>query len=557
MGTKSSRFLAVIYRLSHPLPQGRFVDWPLRAKLGSLFLLLSMATLLLSLVGQFNLNRSGKDIHALATDQLAGVRNILLIDKSIETLRGVAIRGADAIERNDGDVLQSSIEDFEAGGAGLESYISNLESLKLSREVMAGLVELRTDVDLYRNDLETVLSSDDKSVYQSTATLEVDYKKMQPIIETLADAIGSDAVKASALATLRIRHSTYITWSVALISIGLAAFFFQFISRNITNPVAEVRGLAQALASGDLTRRIDNPTRDEVGQMGSALNQAIQNLSATLLSIETASTQLQQRSGALLHCSGLLNRSAGDTAVKAATALEHSNVMSRRVEEVAKATQELSQGIDGVVSGTREAVQAAQLGVDQAAAAKTAMTQLLQTGTTITSVTSAIQSIADKTNMLALNATIEASRAGEMGKGFAVVAIEVKDLARQTRKATDDIANRAKAISDDSDTAAGSITHIVKTIGHMRDIQTFAANAMSQQATTTSAIGAHAAELAERNHSISETIHHVTEAAVETREVAGQTREFAEELSKVANSLRDLVGNFRLLNPSQPTDLLT
>ena len=152
-----------------------------------------------------------------------------------------------------------------------------------------------------------------------------------------------------------------------------------------------------------------------------------------------------------------------------------------------------------------------------------------------------ITSIAQQTNLLALNATIEAARAGEAGKGFAVVANEVKELAKQTATATEDISGKIEAIQNDTKAAVAAIDQIGRIINQINDIQNTIATAVEEQTATTNEIARNASEAAKGSTEISKNITNVSEAAKNTTQGANNTLTAATELAKLAAELKRVV----------------
>ncbi|MDP3892392.1 methyl-accepting chemotaxis protein, partial [Nocardioides sp.] len=157
-----------------------------------------------------------------------------------------------------------------------------------------------------------------------------------------------------------------------------------------------------------------------------------------------------------------------------------------------------------------------------------------------------ITSIAQQTNLLALNATIEAARAGDAGKGFAVVANEVKELAKETARATEDIGQKIEAIQSDTQGAVSAIAEISEVIGRINDIQTTIASAVEEQTATTNEIARSVTEAAAGANGIAEDVTRVASAADDTRQGAQNTLQSATDLTGMATELKQLVEQFRV-----------
>jgi methyl-accepting chemotaxis protein len=174
------------------------------------------------------------------------------------------------------------------------------------------------------------------------------------------------------------------------------------------------------------------------------------------------------------------------------------------------------------------------------------VTKLGDSSVEIEKVIEVITSIAQQTNLLALNATIEAARAGEAGKGFAVVANEVKELAKQTAKATEEIKQKISVIRQNTGGAVEAIGGIKGVIDKVSHISTVIATAVEEQSATTSEMTRNVAEAARGASTISDNIKGVAEAAQNTSTNVGEAQTATEHLSKMANQLRDLVGQFKV-----------
>jgi methyl-accepting chemotaxis protein len=206
----------------------------------------------------------------------------------------------------------------------------------------------------------------------------------------------------------------------------------------------------------------------------------------------------------------------------------------------------MTASIREVAKQATDAARVATAGVRVAQTTNATVAKLGESSGEIGQVIKVITSIAEQTNLLALNATIEAARVGEAGKGFAVVANEVKDLARETARASEDIGRKIEAIQTDSREVVRAISEIGTIINQINDIQGMIASAVEEQTLTTREIGRNLAEAAFGTGEIARNISGVAEAARNTSSGAHQTQNSAALLSKLASELSGLVARFKV-----------
>ena len=219
--------------------------------------------------------------------------------------------------------------------------------------------------------------------------------------------------------------------------------------------------------------------------------------------------------------------------------------MSGNARSVSGSIENLVTSIHEIARSAQEAASTARQAVDLAGTTSGTMHALGISSEEIGKVVNVITSIAEQTNLLALNATIEAARAGEAGKGFAVVANEVKELARETAKATEDIGAKMQAMQGDTHRAVSAIGEIGSVIERINELQTKIAAAVEEQSVTTSEISRNIGEATTGSSEIAENIVQVAQAAQSTAEGASNTQVSSQELARMAMDLQRLVDEYR------------
>ena len=263
-----------------------------------------------------------------------------------------------------------------------------------------------------------------------------------------------------------------------------------------------------------------------------------------LAAVSQSATSLAAAAEELTATSKSMSANAEETSAQASVVSAASEQVSRNVVTVATGTDEMSASIREIAANAAEASKVASHAVSVAESTNGTVAKLGVSSAEIGKVVKVITSIAQQTNLLALNATIEAARAGEAGKGFAVVANEVKELAKETAKATEDISQKIDAIQTDTRSAVAAIREISNIIDRISGIQTTIASAVEEQTATTNEMGRNVSEAAKGSAEIAQNITGVAEAAVATSQGAEDSALAAAELTRMAADLQVLVSKF-------------
>ena len=266
-----------------------------------------------------------------------------------------------------------------------------------------------------------------------------------------------------------------------------------------------------------------------------------ENLTRTLEIVSQTSQTLSSSAEELSSVAQQMSSNSDQTSTQANVAAAAAEQVSRNVTTVATAAEEMSATTREIAKSATDAAKVASTAVRVAEETSKTVNKLGESSIEIGKVIKVITSIAQQTNLLALNATIEAARAGEAGKGFAVVANEVKELAKQTAAATEDISQKIEAIQKDTKGAVDAITHISSIIGEINDIQNTIASAVEEQTATTVEIARNASEAATGSGEIARNITTVSSAARSTSEGAANTLTASAGLAKLAAELREVV----------------
>jgi methyl-accepting chemotaxis protein len=371
------------------------------------------------------------------------------------------------------------------------------------------------------------------------------YKTALTASTNLWSIIDDEMIKLFMIRRNETIRQNIFNFTITIGALVLAFTMVGLVSRSMTQPLSECVVSLEALAAGDLSARKATGGKDEVGRMTASLTGAVAGMSYTVRSIAGGATNLRKSSSDLASASQQMSANAEETSIQAGVVSAAAEQVSKSVQTVAIATKEMNASIREVAKQATDAAKVATSGVRVATTTNSTVAKLGESSAEIGKVIKVITSIAEQTNLLALNATIEAARVGEAGKGFAVVANEVKELARETARATEDISRKIEAIQSDSRNVVGAITEIGSIINQINDIQGTIASAVEEQTLTTREIGRNLSEAASGATEIARNIQGVADAAKNTSVGAHQTQTAARDLSELSHELTDLVSRFK------------
>ena len=480
--------------------------------------------------------------------------NLSLNKKELATLLEVGVRKQ----------IQSANDNvFNGDAASLDRYAKAAHEVQQTLDELGKMLSHSEDKAMLAKLVQsaeqiTILTDQQIDFRRQSRTYEATDLAFGPKEEEAIKEVADDAAQLEAwedkLAQqgLAAEHRTesrasLITFLVVIAGfiVGIAAAIV--VVRSITGSIARMLAMIQGIADKDLTLAdIPISCDDEIGKAEAALNTMKNNLGELIHSIASAADGVNGASQRISTISRQITDNSEATSTQVGVVSKATQQVSDNLQTVATGAHEMSATIQSIATNAQGAAGLASDGVKTAQAADITVNKLVASTAEIGAVVKVITTIAQQTNLLALNATIEAARAGEAGKGFAVVATEVKELAKQTAKATEDIGRKIAVIQQDSRGAVEAIGNIHQVIHKISGISEIIATAVEEQSATTNEMSRNVGEAATGAEEISQTISGVSRAAELAAASAGESQKAVEELADMSRQLNSLVTQFKI-----------
>jgi methyl-accepting chemotaxis protein len=474
------------------------------------------------------------------------------LDYTAAKARQTILAGTDPVRRG------KAQKAFEDGWEGVNGEMEILEqyapywTLQVNRDKLAAIKEKLPEVRQAQQATMNEAAGESKDAVIKGGNDYAD--KVTPVVDATVKSFG-DLVDSFDEYTERNKEElnaagNATVWTL-LVSAALALVaglgISIVISHKMSTAAISVLKQAEAIASGDLSgEEVKITSADELGDLTRAINKMHASLREVIESIAEHAQNVANASEEFSAVSQQISANSEETSAQANTVTTATEQVNRGLQTIATSTEEMTSSIKDIAKNATEAAKVADSAMKTATETNAIVAKLGTSSAEIGQVIKVITSIAQKTDLLALNATVEAARAGEVGAGFAVVANEVKELAKQTANATEDISRKIEAIQADAKSAVAAIASISGVIGTVNDISGTIATAVEEQSATTTEMSRNVSEAARGAGEVSQNIQGVAEAAQSTSQGATDSEKASRNLAQMSTRLRELVARFKL-----------
>ena len=522
--------------------------WGLRNRLVAAILVVGLATLAVGTVGIQRMSGLSDSAQRVYTDGTMPLKAVQQLQVTWWTFQAFSARQNVASAGPEANAEDAQTATQLAGT--LADQLTTVRATDLTDATRAQLVTYEGAYEDYTASLNRLLA-DFTAGDTAAAAAEVQVLKGAETTAVTAIETAVDNETAAAQATALDAADDYATartTTIAIVVLGLlvSITLAVLVARSVTRPVHRIRETLEKVAEGDLRVRVGAAGADELGDVSRSLDRTLDELAGVFGVVTGSATRLAGASTQLAATADAMTADADAASGRTDVVVSSAGEVSGNVQTVAAGSEQMRSAIGEIAHNAQKASEVAAQAVGVAAETTRTVHTLGESSQEIASVVKLITAIAEQTNLLALNATIEAARAGEAGKGSAVVASEVKELAQETARATEDIARRVQTIQGDTAGAVEAIGRISTVIGEINDYQTTIAAAVEEQTATTNEMNRNVAAAAAGTQEISGAIEGLAAGARATGARVAESQAASTELARMGTELEIAVSHFTI-----------